>query len=57
MSTESYLSSTIGPTEVLGIQNGADLHWTDYLVIALYFAGILGVGFWVTIDLNLNSLI
>ena len=43
------------PESVLGIQGSADLHWTDYLVIAVYFAGILFVGLWVIFfQLNYN---
>lgn len=46
MTSFEYLSSTIESPENI-LENGANLHWSDYLIISIYFIGILVVGFWV----------
>ena len=30
------------------LENAPKLHWADYLVIGIYFAGLLGIGYWVS---------
>ena len=30
------------------LDNVAHLHWADYLVIGIYFVGLLGIGYWVS---------
>ncbi|CAG2107148.1 unnamed protein product, partial [Medioppia subpectinata] len=45
----SAITDAVTTTEQpLGLSDGSvHIEWPDYLVIALYFVGILGVGFWV----------